>query len=182
MSRIACFTKRVHKFSFLVWFLMAAILTASLTQINTTSYAETGRGADVFKVIMTVFGVENTKGDVIAIVTVNNGEASKVKFLDTAGFEPVSSNLSSLAATPNPSSNAAILEYVATFPNVTVNSGAEYKACVMTTKNLELLCKTGHNSPATRPEFIDINLDEITAAGTERVESEEQEARIEGQD
>jgi hypothetical protein len=75
-----------------------------------------------------------------------------------------------LADTPNPSSNTGILEYVATFPNVTVNSGAEYEACVMTTKNLELLYKTGHNSPATRPEFIDINLDEITAAGTERLE------------
>ena len=183
MPHIVCFvTKGVHRDSFLVWFLMAAILTALFAQIDITSYAETGKGADVFKVIMTVFGVENTKGDVIAIVTVNNGEASKVKFLDTSGFEPVSSNLSSLATTPNPSSNAGILEYVATFPNVTVSSGAEYKACVMTTKNLELLCKTGHNSPATRPEFIDINLDEVTAPGTERVESEEQEAMIEGQD
>jgi hypothetical protein len=34
---------------------------------------------------MTVFGVENTKGDVIAIVTVNNGEGSRVKFLETEG-------------------------------------------------------------------------------------------------
>ena len=157
------------------------IIIPSQNILINSADAETGKGTDIFKVIMTVFGVENTKGDVIAIVAVNNGEASKVKFLDTSGFEPVSSNLSSLAATPNPSSNAGILEYVATFPNVTVNSGAEYKACVMTTKNLELLCKTGHNSPATRPEFIDINLDEVTAAGTERVESEEQEARIEGQ-
>jgi hypothetical protein len=131
---------------------------------------------------MTVFGVENTKGDVVAIVTVNNGEGSKVKFLETEGFKPVSSNLTSLTVTPNPGSNAGILEYVATFPNVTVSSGAEYKACVMTTKNLELLCKTGHNSPASRPEFVDINLDEITAAGTEQLETEEQEARLEGQD
>src|ERR671914_433975 len=82
----------------------------------------------------------------------------------------------------NVNSNAGILEYVATFPNVTVNSGAEYKACVMTTKNLELLCKTGHNSPASRPEFVDINLDEVTAAGTEQLETEEQPARIEEQD
>jgi hypothetical protein len=183
MSRAAGFvTNGLHRDSFPVCFLTAAILTALLTQINISSYAETGKGADVFKVILTVFGVENTKGDVIAIVTVNNGEASKVKFLDTSGFEPVSSNLSSLATTPSPSSNAGILEYVATFPNITVNSGAEYEACVMTTKNLELLCKTGHNSPAMRPEFTDINLDEITPVGTERLETEEQEARIEGQD
>ena len=52
----------------------------------------------------------------------------------------------------------------------------------MTTKNLELLCKTGHNSPASRPEFVDINLDEVTAEGTEQLETEEQPARIEEQD
>jgi hypothetical protein len=167
----------------LLYFLVSAISTTLLTQsINDNSYAETGQGRDVFRVIMTVFGVENTKGDVVAIVTVNNGLGSRVKFLETEGFKPVSSNLTSLTMTPNPGSNAGILEYVATFPNVTVSSGAEYKACVMTTKNLELLCKTGHNSPASRPEFVDINLDEVTASGTVRVETEEQEARIEGQD
>jgi hypothetical protein len=31
-----------------------------------------------------------------------------------------------------------------------------------------LLCKTGHNSPANRPEFIDINLEEVIAGGTEQ--------------
>jgi len=49
----------------------------------------------------------------------------------------------------------------------------------MTTKDLELLCKTGHNSPASRPEFVDINLDEVTAAGTEQLETEKQQIRIE---
>jgi hypothetical protein len=143
--------------------------------------AETGKGTDIFRVIMTVFGVENTKGDLIALVSVNNGEASRVKFLETEAFEPVSANLSSLTMTPTPDSNIGILEYVATFPNITVNTGTEFKACVMTTKDLELLCKTGHNSPASRPEFADINLDEVTASGTEQLETEEQEARIEGQ-
>jgi hypothetical protein len=51
----------------------------------------------------------------------------------------------------------------------------------MTTKSLELLCKTDHNSPASRPEFVDINLDEVTAAGTELLETEEQQAQIEEQ-
>jgi hypothetical protein len=39
-----------------------------------------------------------------------------------------------------------------------------------------------HNSPASRPEFVDINFDEVTAAGTEQLETEEQPARIEEQD
>jgi hypothetical protein len=139
------------------------------------AHAETGKGTDIFKVILTIFGVENTKGDVIALVSVNNGESSRVKFLNTEAFKPVSSNMSSLVMTPDLNSNAGIMEYVATFPNVTVNSGADYKACVMTTKDLELLCKSGQNSPASRPEFIDLNLDEVIAAGTERPETETEE-------
>jgi hypothetical protein len=158
------------------------IITPSQNILINSADAETGKGTDIFRVIMTVFGVENTKGDVVAIVTANNGEASRVKFLETEASKPVSSNLTSLTMTPRLDSYAGILEYVATFPNITVNSGAEYKACVITTKNLELLCKTGHNSPASRPEFIDINLDEVTAAGTEQLETEERQAQIEEQD
>jgi hypothetical protein len=51
-----------------------------------------------------------------------------------------------------------LIEYVATFPNVTVNSGDDYKACIATVKNLELICKIGKNSPAARPEFVDLSL------------------------
>lgn len=175
-------TKRPYTEFCTIFATIAVMITISSQYILINSAdAETGEGADIFRVIMTVFGVENTKGDVIAVVTVNNGEASKVKFLETEAFKPVSANLSSLTITPNPNSNAGILEYVATFPNVTVNTGTEYKACVVTTKDLELLCKTGHNSPALRPEFVDINLDDITAVGTERLETEEQEVLIEGE-
>jgi hypothetical protein len=183
MDNSSCDINRVDIKLLTVVAVIAIIMIAIPSQnifINSAD-AETGKGTDIFRVIMTVFGVENTKGDVIALVSVNNGEASRVKFLETEAFEPVSANLSSLTMTPRPDSNAGILEYVATFPNVTVNTGTEFKACVMTTKDLELLCKTGHNSPASRPEFADINLDEVTTSGTEQLETEEQEARIEGQ-
>lgn len=60
-----------------------------------------------------------------------------------------------------------ILEYVATFPNVTVNSGDEYKGCVLTVKDLNLKCGTGYDSPANRPEFIDIKLDETSTSESE---------------
>jgi hypothetical protein len=111
--------------------------------------AETGQGDDVFRVIMTIFGVDKSKGDVVAIVTVNNGEASKVRFLD-----------SDIAA-----GSAGIIEYVATFPNVTVNVGEQYQACVLPVKTLEPICTTGNNSPAARPEFVDISLNTTTGPG-----------------
>ena len=144
-------------------------ITAGLLTTTTTVnpvQAESGKGEDIFKVIMTIFGVDKSKGDVVAVVTVNNGEASKVKMFESNAFPSLSTNLSSPApSTVNPPI-AGIIEYVATFPNVTVNSGADYKACVVTTKGLDLICKTGHNSPASRPEFTDISLNETATSRT----------------
>jgi hypothetical protein len=125
---------------------IGAILTTVLVTTNPIQ-AETGKGKDIFKIIITIFGVDKSKGDVVAIVTVNSGEASKVKFLDTEVFQ-----------TSNRAAEAGIIEYVTTFPNITVNAGTEYKACVSTTKDLELICKTGNNSPASRPEIVDLSL------------------------
>ena len=132
---------------------MNLILFAA-TFITSPIQAETGKGEDIFKVIMTIFGIDKSKGDVIAIVTANNGEASRVKFLDSEA--PYVVPLNSTAG------DSHLVEYVATFPNVTVNAGDSYKACVLTTKNLDLICNTGLNSPASRPEFVDISLNATT--------------------
>jgi hypothetical protein len=121
--------------------------------------AETGKGKDVFKVIMTMFGADRSKGDIIAIVTLNGGEASKIKFLDTEELLSASSSpTASAPSTINPAAESDIIEYIATFPNVTVNSGQQYKACILPVKNLDLIYTTGSNSPAHRPEFVDLNL------------------------
>lgn len=134
------------------------IVVASQNIPFNLAHAETGKGTDIFKVIMSIFGVDESKGDIVAIVTVNNQEA-RVKFFDATGPSVIPINASE--------GGGHIIEYVATFPNVTVNSGDEYKACVLTVKDLDLKCGTGHNSPAQRPEFMDINLDEATTSGTE---------------
>jgi hypothetical protein len=88
-----------------------------------SAHAETGQGTDVFRVIMTIFGVDKSKGDIVAIVTVNDGEVSRVKFLDAEAPYVVS------MANPNTLGvEGGLIEYVATFPNVTVNAGDEYEA------------------------------------------------------
>ena len=92
--------------------------------------AETGQGADVFRVIMTIFGVDESKGDVIAIVTAKD-EAARVKLFDASGPEVVPLNASE--------GGGHLTEYIATFPNLTINSGEEYRACVATVKDLELI-------------------------------------------
>jgi hypothetical protein len=138
---------------------LGVILTTATTIIMTyPAQAETGKGKDVFKVILTIFGADRSKGDVVAIVTVNGGEASKVKFLDTEGLSASSRSTTSAPSTINPAAESDIIEYVATFPNVTINSGQQYKACILPVKSLGLICTTGSNSPAHRPEFVELNL------------------------
>ena len=141
----------------------------------TPIHAETGKGEDIFKVIMTIFEVDKSKGDVVAIVSVNNGEASRVKFLDSEAsyVVPINSNVRSGGV-----SSSHLVEYVATFPNVTVNAGDEYKACVLTTKSLSsdgLVWSTGQNSPANRPEFVDISLNATTTSSNDRLTGEVEE-------
>jgi hypothetical protein len=34
----------------------------------------------------------------------------------------------------------------------------EYQAFIITTKDLQPICTTGNNSPALRPEFVDLSL------------------------
>jgi hypothetical protein len=144
------------------------VLTFTATFRIDPILAETGNGDDIFKVIMTIFGVDRSKGDIIAIVTTNNGEASRVKFLDSEAPYVVPLNASAV-------DSGRLLEYVATFPNVTVNAGEEYKACVMTTKDLNMICSTGQNSPASRPEFADLSLN-ATTTDTQQETMEEGDA------
>jgi hypothetical protein len=144
---------------------MGLALTSTLYTATKTHpvRAETGKGVDVFKVITTIFGVDETKGDVVAVVTAKN-EAAKVRLFDASGPEVVPLNASE--------GGGHFIEYVATFPNVTVNSGDPYKACIFTVKDLELLCKSGNNSPAARPEFVDLSLN-TTRGEVEQVDEGE---------
>jgi hypothetical protein len=109
---------------------------------------------------LSVFGIQPTTGDIVTIVSVN-GE-SKVKLFDTTNIAV------------NATQGGGIQEFVATFPNVNVNVGDQYKACVLLLKDLSpdnLICKTGLNSPAKRAEYVDLTLaatgDEAASAETD---------------
>ena len=128
-------------------------------QLNSAS-AETGLGTNIFKVILTIIGADKANtGDVVAIVTVN--DQSRVKFFNVVD-NSVANGLVSKGNISNISSDSdnqnKLIEYVATFPNVTVNTGDEYKTCVLPLKTLKLSCAEGTNSLAKRPEVVDLSL------------------------
>jgi hypothetical protein len=126
--------------------------------------AESGLGANVFKVILTIIGADKANtGDVVALVTVN--DHSRVKFFNVVD-NSVANGLVSKGNISNISSDSdnqnKLIEYVATFPNVTVNTGDEYKTCVLPLKTLKINCVEGTNSLAKRPEVVDLSLNSIT--------------------
>ena len=98
---------------------------------------------------MTVQGLNHNTGDIVTIVTVNGESRAKL-------FDDSKTYIHSI----NADGTGGIIEYVATFPNMTVNVGDEYKVCVLTIKDSSLICETGTNSPALRPEFKDLYLQE----------------------
>ena len=141
--------------AFLSVSLLGLVATTVLNNISpsalaqTTSSPETEKKKDIFKVIMTVQGLDHNTGDIVTIVSVN-GE-SRVKLFDDS-----MTYIHSIKA----DGTGGLIEYVATFPNMTVNSGDEYKVCALMVKNSSLICETGTNSPALRPEFKDLYLQE----------------------
>jgi hypothetical protein len=154
------------KFSFAVAaFLLVS--TISMTPFSpTTSNAETGVGKDVFKIIISIFGVTEETGDLVATATVNGN--SKVKSFDA----------DALALNP-PVDNSAgqIIEYLASFPGEEVKPGDEYKVCVMILDTSENICHQGNNSLGKRPEVVDISLDNALAnSNSKEVVNSEQEA------
>jgi hypothetical protein len=142
--------------------ILSSLIVTAITVIPVQ--AETGQGEDIFRVIMTIFGVDESKGDVIAVVSAKDQEA-KVKLFDATGPEVVPLNASE--------GGGHLIEYMATFPNLAINSGEEYRACIATVKDLELICKTGNNSPATRPEFVDLSLNTTSGGVQQATEAED---------
>lgn len=76
------------------------------------AHAKTGKGEDIFKVIMTIFEADKSKGDIVAVVTANNGEASRVKFLDTDILSASNLTGSTTATTTSPRAGEGIIEYI----------------------------------------------------------------------
>ena len=120
---------------------------------------------DVFKVIMTVQGLNHNTGDIVTIVSVN-GE-SRVKLFDDSKTYIHSVNASD--------GTGGLVEYVATFPNMTVDVSEEYKVCALTIKDSKLICESGTNSPALRPEFKDLYLQGERQATSQEAKTAEEE-------
>lgn len=126
----------------IVMCLVFALILANVSHTVKVS-AETGVGKDVFKVVVTLFGITNSTKDITTLVNVK--DQTKVKVFN--------------AENPESEVNDTI-SYTMTFPDLQVNDGDPYTVCTVSSEDFELNCMEGNNSPFTRPEFVDINVAE----------------------
>jgi len=117
--------------------------------LNAKVSAESGVGKDVFKVVVSLFGITNSTRDIVTLVNVK--DQTKIKLFnaenpETEGQDKVS--------------------YVITFQNLSVDDGEPYNVCTVSVSDFKINCKEGNNSPLSRPEFVDIDVS-TTGSGQE---------------
>ncbi|SRR6266487_2963827 len=119
------------------------IFSFVLANINASAKvtAETGVGKDVFKVIVTLYGITSSTKDIVTIVSVGN--ETKVKVFNAEN--PENKGLDKVA-------------YTITFPGLAVNDGDTFNVCTVNVADNKLNCKEGSNSPLNRPEFVDVKV------------------------
>ena len=144
------------------YFMKSTIITSLIVAIFFTNVgafakvtAESGVGKDVFKVIVTLFGITNSTKDITTLVNVK--DQTKVKVFNAENPESQGEDKDKVS-------------YTITFPNTTVNDGEPYTVCTVSVENFELNCNEGNNSPLNRPEFVDID---VGGGGPEGEEEEE---------
>ena len=129
-----------------------------LWKIN-DSFAETGVSKGVFKVVVSIYGIEDKTGDITAIVTLDGHSRVKTFYLNREN------------RTNNNSSSLNVLRFTAAFPNVVSKSGDNYKACVIKLVDMRQYCNEGKISPKKGAVFIGISLDKNIKVPDTKVEN-----------
>ena len=118
----------------------------SISYSVNSGYAETGEGKDIFKVVMSIFGIKKETRDITATVTVDRNSRVKTFHLNQTELSTYES------------SSQKVLKFVAAFPHTIVKSGQPYEACAVKLNDMHLYCQQGKNSSTRGPEFVDIYL------------------------
>ena len=124
--------------------LVAALVLLTLDSTNPIQAQET-KVNDELAVVVTLYGVNNTTGNVVTFVSTNNNN-TKGAILNATELDL------------KDGSNDGVVDVVLSFPNVTITTGEQFRACNMVLKDLSLVCETGHNSPSPRAEYVDLVL------------------------
>jgi hypothetical protein len=139
-------------------FVGALIISVVFTNVGLfgSAKAESGVGNDVFKVVVSLFGISNSTKDVLTLVNVK--DQTKIKLFNAEDPENQGQDK---------------VSYTMTFPGEEVPDSEPYTVCTMTVKDLKLECQEGNNSPLNRPEFVDMNVGGGSSSEEENEDDEE---------
>ena len=157
--------------SFGIFVLGTVIMSTTIDTIN----VDAQNNENSFDVILTLFGVDKNTGDIITFSSSKNITHFKI-------FNPYKELM-----------YGGTSEVIFNFNGTEVNAGDTFTTCILTIKDISVICKNGENSPAKRPEIVDINLvsDEatkievqniITKIDSEKDEDEDQAKNDEEED
>lgn len=124
----------------LLSFALIALTTAIIIPTNDNINVDAQTKENSFDVILTLFGVNKNTGDVITFSSSEN--ITHFKIFDP--YEELAYGDTS--------------EVLFNFNGTEVNAGDTFTTCILTIKDISVICKNGENSPAKRPEIVDINL------------------------
>ena len=124
----------------LLSFALIALTTAIITPTNDNINVNAQSRENSFDVILTLFGVNKNTGDVITFSSSENITHFKI-------FDPY-----------DELAYGDTSEVLFNFNGTEVNAGDTFTTCILTIKDISVICKNGENSPAKRPEIVDINL------------------------
>ena len=138
----------VMKSAIITSLIVAMIFTN--VSLNAKVLAESGVGKEVFKVVVSLFGITNSTKDIVTLVNVK--DQTKIKMFNAE----------------NPETEEDKVSFVMTFQNLSVDDGEPYNVCTVSVADFKLNCKDGNNSPLNRPEFVDINVSEFGSGEEEQ--------------
>lgn len=118
--------------------------STSVTNTSEAATAGDSAGAELLKVGMFIFGIDNDTGNVVTYVTAKN--------LTKAG--------AALGSTMDAADNATdgIAEVYYSFPEISAQVGDEYEACALKINDQTIQCTTGFKSPSNRTEVAQLLL------------------------
>ena len=129
---------RIYLHSLVIASVFLSLSSLSYAQNITTVPQAPVVAKDVFRVGVTLFGINNETGNVFSFVIVNNLSAGRF-------FNATNEDMTS--------DNDGVVESVLSFHNRTIPNGTMYTACNIILEKPMLNCSKGFNSPSIRTEF-----------------------------
>lgn len=129
--------------NFILYYVACSHQLEAETVPNAQNRTTTSAQVDIFRVVVSLFGVKGDTGNIVSFVKVNNLTAGK---FFNASKENVEKN------------STGIIETQFSFPNRTIPVGTKYEACMLKLDNLNVSCASGYNSPGPRTEIEQIQI------------------------